>query len=142
MSTDLRRCLARARLFPVLLVLAAVLPARAGTGPVVQAWTLDNGARVLFVEARDVPILDVAVEFRAGSGFDPSERSGLAAMTQHLARFGAGGLGDELDEWALAAIASKPAYFYHAADAEALKAIYEVIAVEIPCPADRYLGAR
>ena len=95
MSTDLRRCLARARLFPVLLVLAAVLPARAGNGPVVQAWTLDNGARVLFVEARDVPILDVAVEFRAGSGFDPSERSGLAAMTQHLARFGAGGLGED-----------------------------------------------
>jgi uncharacterized protein YegL len=52
------------------------------------------------------------------------------------------GLGDDLDEWALAAIASKPAYFYHAADAEALKAIYEAIAVEIPCPADRYLGAR
>ncbi len=95
MSTDLCRCLARARLFPVLLMLAAVLPARAGNGPVVQAWTLDNGARVLFVEARDVPILDVAVEFRAGSGFDPSERSGLAAMTQHLARFGAGGLGED-----------------------------------------------
>jgi zinc protease len=49
----------------------------------------------VFVEARDVPILDVAVEFRAGSGFDPSERSGLAAMTQHLARFGAGGLGED-----------------------------------------------
>lgn len=61
----------------------------------VQTWTLDNGARVLFVEARAVPIVDVAVEFRAGSAFDPAERSGLAAMTQHLARFGAGGLTED-----------------------------------------------
>ena len=52
------------------------------------------------------------------------------------------GLGDELDEWALEAIASKPAYFYRAADAEALKAIYVAIALEIPCPADLYLGVR
>ena len=74
---------------PALLAVAA--PAQAGGGPVVQAWTLDNGARVLFVESRDLPILDVAVDFRAGSAFDPADRSGLAAMTQHLARFGAGG---------------------------------------------------
>jgi len=52
------------------------------------------------------------------------------------------GLGDELDEWALEAIASKPAYFYRASDAEALKALYVAIAVEIPCPADRYWGGR
>jgi zinc protease len=61
----------------------------------VQSWSLDNGARVLFVESRAVPILDVSVDFRAGAAFDPPERSGLAAMTQHLARFGAGGLGEE-----------------------------------------------
>ena len=95
MSTDASLLRACTLLFPFLLLLAVALPVRAGNGPVVQAWTLDNGARVLFVEARDVPILDVAVEFRAGSGFDPSERSGLAAMTQHLARFGAGGLSED-----------------------------------------------
>jgi zinc protease len=95
MSTEASRLRACRLLLPFLLVLTVALPARAGNGPVVQTWTLDNGARVLFVEARDVPILDVAVEFRAGSGFDPSERSGLAAMTQHLARFGAGGLSED-----------------------------------------------
>ena len=95
MSTDASLLRACTLLFPFLLLLAVALPVRAGNGPVVQAWTLDNGARVLFVEARDVPILDVAVEFRAGSGFDPSERSGLAAMTQHLARFGAGGMSED-----------------------------------------------
>jgi zinc protease len=75
---------------------ALALPGAAARAAVnVQSWTLDNGARVLFVESRSVPIVDVAVEFRAGSGFDPGDRSGLAAMTQHLARFGAGGLGEE-----------------------------------------------
>ena len=78
-------------LLPLLLLPAAA----AAGGPVVQAWTLENGARVLFVESRAVPILDVAVDFRAGSAFDPAERSGLAAMTQHLARFGAGGITEE-----------------------------------------------
>ncbi|MCE2948603.1 MAG: M16 family metallopeptidase [bacterium] len=79
-------------LLPLLLSPAAAALAGA---PAVQAWTLENGARVLFVESRSLPILDVAVDFRAGSAFDPPDRSGLAAMTQHLARFGAGGLTEE-----------------------------------------------
>ncbi len=78
----------------VALCLGALVPS-ADAAVNVQTWTLDNGARVLFVESRAVPIIDVSVDFRAGSGFDPIERSGLAAMTQHLARFGAGGLGEE-----------------------------------------------
>ena len=77
------------------LALIAATGAAWASGPVVQAWTMDNGARVLFVESRAVPIIDVAVDFRAGSAFDPPDRSGLAAMTQHLARFGAGNLTEE-----------------------------------------------
>ncbi|MBC7781755.1 MAG: insulinase family protein, partial [Proteobacteria bacterium] len=77
------------------LIAASLVVRPVAAVPVVQTWTLDNGARVLFVEARSVPILDVAVDFRAGAGFDPNERSGLAAMTQHLARFGAGGMSEE-----------------------------------------------
>jgi len=77
------------------LVLVAATGTASAGGPAVQAWTLDNGARVLFVESRAVPIIDVAVDFRAGSAFDPADRSGLAAMTQHLARFGAGSLTEE-----------------------------------------------
>ena len=52
------------------------------------------------------------------------------------------GLGEELDLWALEAMASKPAYFYRAPDGEDLKAIYAAIAVEIPCPAEEYWGKR
>lgn len=50
----------------------------------IQSWTLDNGARVLFVESRAIPVLDVSVEFDAGSRRDPPDRSGTAALTNEL----------------------------------------------------------
>ena len=52
------------------------------------------------------------------------------------------GLGQELDFVALERMASRAEYFYHAPDAGELRAIYEAIAVEIPCPAGRYWGRR
>ncbi len=52
------------------------------------------------------------------------------------------GLGEDLDLDALLQMASKPEYFYRAPDGEDLKAIYEAIAVEIPCPVDNYWGKR
>jgi Mg-chelatase subunit ChlD len=52
------------------------------------------------------------------------------------------GLGDDLDDWALAAVASRATYYYRAPDAEALAAIYAAITVEIPCPAEGYWGRR
>ena len=52
------------------------------------------------------------------------------------------GLGAELDFDALRDIASKPDYFIQAPDGEDLEAIYRDIAVELPCPADRYWGRR
>ncbi|MCE7939811.1 MAG: VWA domain-containing protein [Chloroflexi bacterium CFX6] len=52
------------------------------------------------------------------------------------------GLGLDLDDAALAAMASRPAYFYRAPEAEGLAGIYRQIAVEIPCPADAFWGGR
>ena len=52
------------------------------------------------------------------------------------------GLGEDLDLWAMEAMASKPSYFYRAPDGEDLKDIYQAIAVEIPCPAEQYWGRR
>ena len=37
---------------------------------------------------------------------------------------------------------SRPDYFHRAPDGEDLVAIYRTIAVEIPCPAERYWGRR
>jgi zinc protease len=53
----------------------------------IQSWSLPNGARVLFVENHTIPMLDLSIEFDAGSRRDPAEKSGLAALTNaQLAR--------------------------------------------------------
>jgi len=50
----------------------------------IQSWSLSNGARVLFVENHSLPILDLSVDFDAGSRRDPPGKSGTAAMTNAL----------------------------------------------------------
>lgn len=71
-------------------MLAAPLPGHAA--PRIEHWTLPNGARVYFVEARDLPMVQMRAVFDAGSGRDPAGRSGLAQLTAHLLREGTGGL--------------------------------------------------
>jgi zinc protease len=69
---------------------ACVAPVQA-TLPV-QQWQTASGARVLFVEIHDLPMLDVAVDFPAGTSRDPRDKSGLAALTLRMLRLGAEGL--------------------------------------------------
>ncbi len=52
------------------------------------------------------------------------------------------GLGAELDDAALTAIASKPEFAHHATDGTVIEAIYREIAVTLPGPADCYWGTR
>lgn len=61
----------------------------------IQSWQTAGGAKVLFVENHDLPILDVAVDFPAGSGFDTRAKSGLANLTHHLLNLGAEGLPED-----------------------------------------------
>ena len=61
----------------------------------IQHWQTASGARVLFVENHDMPMVDFKVEFEAGSGRDVPEKSGLAAMTRHMMQLGAGGLTED-----------------------------------------------
>lgn len=61
----------------------------------VQHWTAASGARVYFVESRDLPILDLSVDFPAGSSADTREKSGVANLTRHLLTLGAGGLTED-----------------------------------------------
>jgi len=58
-------------------------------GPDIQAWQTTNGARVLFVPAPELPILDVRVVFDAGSARD-ADHPGLAVLTNSLLPEGAG----------------------------------------------------
>jgi uncharacterized protein YegL len=52
------------------------------------------------------------------------------------------GLGDDLEREVLREMASRPEDYHEAPDAEDLLAIYERIAIDIPCPSGRYWGRR
>lgn len=60
----------------------------------IQHWVLANGAKVYFVESHDLPILDVSVDFPAGTALEPANQGGVANLTRHLLSLGAGGLDD------------------------------------------------
>lgn len=74
--------------------LALALPLAAQAALAIQHWQTPQGARVYFVESRELPMLDVAVDFPAGSARDPATQSGLARLTHGLLDQGAGGLSD------------------------------------------------
>nr|WP_225879116.1 pitrilysin family protein [Zeimonas arvi] len=50
----------------------------------IQHWTTSSGARVYFVRADAIPMLDVSVEFDAGSRFDPADKAGLASFANAM----------------------------------------------------------
>jgi zinc protease len=69
-----------------LLLLAAPLPADARVQ--IEHWTTQSGVRTYFVETHALPIIDVSVEFAAGSAYDPLERAGLGQLTLALLKGG------------------------------------------------------
>ncbi len=69
--------------------------ATAEAGPKIQHWQASSGAQVYFVENHDLPMLDVAVNFPAGSGFDTADKAGLAGVTYALLALGAEGLSED-----------------------------------------------
>lgn len=69
-------------------LLCLALPAWAGLD--IQHWQTSQGARVYFVENHDLPMLDLSVEFPAGSARDTRQGSGLASLTRHVMALGAG----------------------------------------------------
>ncbi len=74
------------------LAFIAFIP-QAEAGPKIQHWTLSNGARVYFVESRELPMLQVRVVFDAGSSRDPAEKAGVANLTAAMLDEGADKLG-------------------------------------------------
>ncbi len=76
------------RLITLALLALVALPARAGLD--IQHWNLPRGGEVYFVENHDLPMIDISVDFSAGSARDTREKSGLAAMTNRLMTLGAG----------------------------------------------------
>ncbi len=85
-----------APLLPLVLGAVAFLPAAAAhAGVDIQHWQAKSGAKVLFVENHDLPMLDVAVWFDAGSRRDTPEKSGRAALVADTMQRGAGGMSEE-----------------------------------------------
>ncbi len=80
-------------IFTLALGLAA---AGAGAGgPDIQHWRAKTGARVYFVESRALPLVDIQVDFAAGSAYDPHGKTGLAAMTHKLLETGTEGMSEQ-----------------------------------------------
>ncbi|MBK8957935.1 MAG: insulinase family protein [Proteobacteria bacterium] len=74
------------------LVTLCLLPCAAAlAGPRIEHWQTSNGARVYFVAAPEIPMLDVRVVFAAGSARDDG-RAGVANLTNGLLNEGAGEL--------------------------------------------------
>lgn len=90
MKTAMKRLIVAA--FTFLLAQSAL------AGVKIEHWVSPSGARVYFVESRVLPMLDIQVDFAAGSIFDPQGKSGLAALTRATLDNGAG----KLDETAIA----------------------------------------
>ena len=76
----------RASLFIVLMV--AVINLAFAT-PDIQTWKISNGAKVLFVKAHELPMVDIRVVFDAGAARDISN-SAVALMTNGMMPEGAG----------------------------------------------------
>ncbi len=59
-----------------------------GSGPKIQTWKTDNGAKVLFVPTMQLPMLDLRVTFDAGAARDV-DKPGLALLTNAMLDQGA-----------------------------------------------------
>ena len=67
----------------------------AQAGVKIQHWQTASGSEVYFVENHDLPIVDLSVNFAAGSVRDSAEKSGLAGITRYMMTLGAAGMSDE-----------------------------------------------
>src|SRR5712691_12182061 len=88
-----RKRAARCALFALAAWTANCQPALADVP--IQTWQTAGGARVLFVESRDLPMLDVAVEFPAGSSRDSSTKPGVASLTLRLLQLGTAAMNED-----------------------------------------------
>lgn len=79
----------------VILVAGLACSMQAYAGVKIENWKTSSGTDVYFVENRDLPIIDISINFAAGSARDTAEKAGLSAITRHMMATGAGGLNEE-----------------------------------------------
>ena len=76
----------------LLLSFLALTMELAHAGPKIQHWQSSSGARVFFVENHTLPILDLQVDFAAGTAYEPAGRAGVASLTRALIDLGVAGI--------------------------------------------------
>ncbi len=74
----------------VFMVIALLLTQQAYAVPQIEYWTTDNGARVYYIPAMDLPMVDVRIVFDAGSARD-NGKPGVALLTNGMLPEGAAG---------------------------------------------------
>lgn len=76
-----------------LLLLLILLAPSAHAAPKIEHWTTANGLRVYYVNAPELPMMDLRLAFDAGSARD-GKQAGLAALTNSMLNKGAAGLSE------------------------------------------------
>jgi zinc protease len=80
---------------PIVFLFSLFMAGAAWASPQIQHWVAPTGARVIYVESRDLPILDVQIDFVAGGARSPAGKSGVASLTAGLLESGTAELDEE-----------------------------------------------
>lgn len=106
-----------AKIFSLFLFIL-LLPVAAQAAPPIAHWQTANGARVYFIETKQLPMVDVQVAFDAGSARD-GDKPGVALLTSSLLTDGAQTADGELNADQIAErFADRGAQFGAGADRE------------------------
>ena len=84
------------RISAKVLCLFGILSLDALAAPDIRHWSLDNGARVYFVETHQIPMVQFTVGFDAGSARDPRSLRGLARFVSDMIEEGAEGMDSDM----------------------------------------------
>ncbi len=79
------------KLLCVIILMTASAANSVSAAPKIEQWTTSNGVKTLFFAAPELPMLDVAITFDAGSGRD-GQLAGLSQLTHGLLNSGTGSL--------------------------------------------------
>ena len=91
----------------------------AAAAPEIQVWESDQGVPVYFVEAHEIPMVQISMGFKAGSAYDPLAKLGVSSLMSQLLTMGVVGM----DQDALAeAIESTGAQMGAGSDADKMVA--------------------
>ena len=84
------------RIIAKVLCLFCILSLDALAAPNIKHWSLDNGAGIYFVETHQLPMVQFAVGFDAGSARDPASLKGVAHFVSDMMEEGAEGMDSDM----------------------------------------------